>query len=177
MQRDVPDDPYSPTCRFETLRAFCSFAAQSDLEITDFDVQNAYLQSACQDEIYIRPPQGQPQEMNGKKYVYRLLKSLYGAKRSGKFGNDEIHSTLISLGLKQSEHDRCLYYLHTPHSIILILLYVDDILVAHNKQDSAVYEQIMQGLFDKYSMRQVDLTRNRFLGIRITQSLEHGYVF
>jgi hypothetical protein len=70
-----------------------------------------------------------------------------------------------------------LYYLHTPHSIILILLYVDDILVAHNKQDSAVYEQIMQGLFDKYSMRQVDLTRNRFLGIRITQSLEHGYVF
>jgi hypothetical protein len=60
--------------------------------------------------------------------------------------------------------------LHTPHSIILILLYVDDILVAHNKQDSAVYEQIMQGLFDKYSMRQVDLTRNRFLGIRITQS-------
>ena len=119
----------------------------------------------------------QPQEMNGKKYVYRLLKSLYGAKRSGKFWNDEIHSTLISLGLKQSEHDRCLYYLHTPHSIILILLYVDDILVAHNKQDSAVYEQIMQGLFDKYSMRQVDLTRNRFLGIRITQSLEHGYVF
>ena len=44
MQRDVPDDPYSPTCRFETLRAFCSFAAQFDLEITDFDVQNAYLQ-------------------------------------------------------------------------------------------------------------------------------------
>ena len=41
--------------------------------------------------------------MNGKKYVYRLLKSLYGAKRSGKFWNDEIHSTLISLGLKQSE--------------------------------------------------------------------------
>ena len=112
-----------------------------------------------------------------RKYVYRLLKSLYGNKRSGKFWNDEIHSTLISLGLKQSEHDRCLYYLHTPHSIILILLYVDDILVAHNKQDSAVYEQIMQGLFDKYSMRQVDLTRNRFLGIRITQSLEHGYVF
>ena len=26
-------------------------------------------------------------------------------------------------------------------------------------------------------MGQVDLTRNRFLGIRITQSLEHGYVF
>ena len=45
------------------------------------------------------------------------------------------------------------------------------ILVAHNKQNSgsAVYEQIMQGLFDKYSMRQVDLTRNRFL--------EHGHVF
>ena len=51
MQRDVPDDPYSPTCRFETLRAFCAFAAQFDLEITDFDVQNAYLQSDCQDEI------------------------------------------------------------------------------------------------------------------------------
>ena len=25
MQRDVPDDPYSPTCRFETLRAFLFF--------------------------------------------------------------------------------------------------------------------------------------------------------
>jgi hypothetical protein len=55
MQKDIPDDPYSPTCRFETLRVFCSIAAQFSLKISDYDVQNAYLQSDCRDEIYVRP--------------------------------------------------------------------------------------------------------------------------
>ena len=55
MQKDIPDAPYSPTCRFETLRVFCSIAAQFSLKISDFDVQNAYLQSDCRDEIYVRP--------------------------------------------------------------------------------------------------------------------------
>ncbi len=59
----------------------------------------------------------------------------------------------------------------------MFLVFVDDILVAHSDRDGAVFQQVMQGLFDKYSMRQVDLTKNRFLGIRITQSLEEGYVF
>ena len=59
MQRDIPDDPYSPTCRFETLRVFCSIAAQFSLKISDYDVQNAYLQSDCRDEIYVRPAPGQ----------------------------------------------------------------------------------------------------------------------
>ena len=59
----------------------------------------------------------------------------------------------------------------------MFLVFVDDILVAHSDRDEAVFQQVLQGLFDKYSMRQVDLTKNRFLGIRITQSLEEGYVF
>ncbi len=59
----------------------------------------------------------------------------------------------------------------------MFLVFVDDIFVAHSDRDEAVFQQVMQGLFDKYGMRQVDLTKNRFLGIRITQSLEEGYVF
>ena len=66
------------------------------------------------------------------------------------------YSTLISLGLKQSEFDRCLYFLHTETSCLMFLVFVDDILVAHSDRDEAVFQQVMQGLFDKYSMRQVD---------------------
>ena len=86
MQKDIPDDPYSPTCRFETLRVFCSIAAQFSLKISDYDVQNAYLQPDCRDEMYVRPAPGQAQEVDGRKFAYRLNKSFYGAKRSGKFG-------------------------------------------------------------------------------------------
>ena len=88
-----------------------------------------------------------------------------------------LHSTLISPGLKPSEFDRCLYFLHTETSCLMFFVFVDDILVAHSERDEGVFQQVIQGLFDKYSMRQVDLTKNRFLGIRITQSLEEGYVF
>ena len=152
MQKDIPDDPYSPTCRFETLRVFCSIAAQFSLKISDYDVQNAYLQSKCRDEIYVRPAPGQAQEVDGRKFAYRLNRSLYGAKRSGKFWNEELHSTLIP----KLEYRRCIYFLHTETSCLMFLVFVDNILVAHSDRDEAVFQQVMQGLFDNYSMRQVD---------------------
>ena len=37
------------------------------------------------------------------------------------------HSTFISTGLKQSEFDRCLYFLHTETSCLMFLVFVDDI--------------------------------------------------
>ena len=63
MQKDIPDDPYSPTCRFETLRVFCSIAAQFSLKISDYDVQNAYLQSDFREEIYVRPASDKPRKL------------------------------------------------------------------------------------------------------------------
>ena len=69
-KKDVPSDPYSPTRRFETLRVFCSIAAQFSLNVSDYDVQHAYLQSNCRDEIDLRETSpGQAQDVGCRKFA------------------------------------------------------------------------------------------------------------
>ena len=49
----------------------------------------------------------------------------------------KIHSFLADeLGFKSSQNDPCLYTMHTSSEFVIIILYVDDLLIAGNKRAS-----------------------------------------
>jgi hypothetical protein len=64
----------------------------------------------------------------------RLKKALYGLKQAPSLWYDEINEFLLSIGFEQSTTDPNLYIQHG----VALLLYVDDILVAHTTTDSSV---------------------------------------
>ena len=49
---------YAPVCSLRTLRLMMAIAAHGGLELRQFDVRNAYLQSDLSEEVYVRPPPG-----------------------------------------------------------------------------------------------------------------------
>ena len=76
-------------------------------------------------------------EMGGK---LLLKKSLYGLKQSPKNWHKTIDAFLTSIGLCATKSEPCLYYRVEAGELILLLLYVDDILLAATTQ----------GIRDKY---------------------------
>jgi hypothetical protein len=126
-------DSFSATMRATSFRILLALAAGERLKLEHFDVTNAFTQADIDSEIYVDPPKGYP-EYEGK--VLKLKKSLYGTKQASRMWQLKLRSKLIEMGFSNSPHDPCLFSRRTDSgSIILIGVYVDDIVLAHNERD------------------------------------------
>ena len=71
-------------------------AVQSDLIVHQMDAVSAYLNSEIDAEIYVEQPKGFVKtDDSGRKLVWKLKKSLYGLKQSGRNWNNLLHNCLI----------------------------------------------------------------------------------
>jgi len=79
-------ETFSPTVNLISVRALFQIAAQHDLSLHQM---NAYLNAPIDCEIYMDRAEGfeAPSSSNGKP-VYKLNKSLYGLKQSGRNWNN-----------------------------------------------------------------------------------------
>ena len=59
-------------------------AIEINLDIHQLDVKTAYLNAPIDSEVYVRQPEGFE---GGKEKVWKLKKSLYGLKQSGRNWN------------------------------------------------------------------------------------------
>lgn len=64
--------------------------------------------------------------------VYRLKRSIYGLKQSPRMWYFEIDSYLISTGWARSFGDPNLYFVRDSGTLIILMLFVDDLLVTGN---------------------------------------------
>ncbi|KAE8965673.1 hypothetical protein PR003_g29732 [Phytophthora rubi] len=76
------ESTYSPVLRISSLRFIVMLAAIWKVKLRQGDVPNAYLKSALDKPIYLRPPTGTTGTNDHR--VWLLLKGLYGLKQSGK---------------------------------------------------------------------------------------------
>ena len=156
---------YSPTSRPQTFRLLLSVAAQRGLRLEQWDVKSAYLEAKLDQEVFLRPPPG----VNKPNTLLKLERALYGLRRAGKLWNQTLHAELIRLGLKQSQHDPCLYY----NNNIFLLCYVDDIISAHKVGDKE-FARIRKDIFTRFRMK--DLKLHTFLGVEIKQCKDKIFI-
>ena len=65
-----------------------------------------------------------------KSLVCKLNKSIYGLKQSAYRWHATLTDFMKSQGLRQCEMDKCIFVKHTKHSTLLVLIWVDDLIVA-----------------------------------------------
>ena len=82
----------------------------------------------------MEPPQGF-REGNDEKAVWKLKKSIYGLKQSGRNWNLMLHEYLVEKGFIQSAVDPCLYTRKTGETTVMMLVWVDDILIAGTNEE------------------------------------------
>lgn len=106
-----------------------------DLHQEQLDVKTAFLHENLEEEIYMLQLEGFKQK--GKvNFVCRLNKSLYGLKQVPRCWYKRFNSFIIGLGYNRLHADPCAYYKKFgENDFVILLLYVDDILVAGPNKD------------------------------------------
>ncbi|KAL0381400.1 UNVERIFIED_CONTAM: Retrovirus-related Pol polyprotein from transposon RE2 [Sesamum angustifolium] len=102
-------DSFSPVAKTVTVRLFIAIASAYRWPLLQLDVNNAFLHSHLDEEVYMVLPEGYDKAYRG--LVCRLKRSLYGLKQASRQWNIELTSKLESYGFTQSPYDHCFFTL------------------------------------------------------------------
>ena len=165
-------ETFSPTANMTSIRTVMQIAAQNDLILHQMDVKTAYLNAPIDCEIYMEQPDGfRKNGVNGEKLVYKLNKSLYGLKQSGRMWNQLLHAHFVDNGFTQCPTEHCVYTKETDQGMILILVWVDDLILGGKNE--TVLNETKNMMHERFKMK--DLGKlSYFLGIEFEQG--DGYV-
>jgi len=113
------------------VRILLATAALEDWDIEALDVKTAFLYGNLDEELYMEQPEGFIKKGHEGK-VYKLKKALYGLKQASLAWNKEANESLKSLGFKHLISDAGIYVVKQEGTIIVIILYVDDVIFMGN---------------------------------------------
>ena len=154
------EETFSPTARMESVRLLIGLAVNSDFMIHQMDVRRAYLHAPIDFDVYVEQPKGY--EEGGGGMVWKLLKSLYGLKQSGRNWHHILSEFLIQSGFNQSKVDTCVFFKRNGDGSTILLVWVDDIIIVASS-DGLMYA-VKSLLMEKFNMK--DLGKiSFFLGI------------
>ena len=158
-------DCFAPVLSQMELRLLISIAVRLKIIPKTGDVSQAFVQSLLPDgESYIcRPPVGCP--LTPKNCYWKLLKTLYGLKRSPRHWYETAKKILCDIGFKQSTHSPCIFVgnliKHQPPAYLG--LYVDDFIffLQSKKAEEKFMHKFLQQIHCTFST-EIDY----FLGIK-----------
>ena len=86
-------DTFSPTVRMTSVRMLMQLSVQENFMVHCMDFKSAYLNSNIDCEIFVQQPEGYVKTgKDGEQLVWKLNKSLYGLKQSGRNWNNMLHT-------------------------------------------------------------------------------------
>ena len=130
-------ETFSATLRSTSFRLLMAVAAGLKLQLDHFDVTSAFTQSEIDAEIYVQPPPGQfaTKDAKGRPKILKLKKALYGTKQASKLWQDTLVRHLLKMGFTRLNNDPCMFTLHGHKHTMIVGVYVDDVIVAHNSPE------------------------------------------
>ena len=144
--------------------------ATKNLHLGQLDVKTAFLHDDLEEDIYMSQPEGfivQGQES----LVYKLRKSLYGLKQAPRQWYKKFDSFMNKTGFKRCEANHYCYVEFFDNSYIILLLYVDDMLIAGSSIEET--NNSKKQLSKQFAMKDLG-TAKQILGMRIIRDKANG---
>lgn len=154
-----------------TIRTLLAVTAMKGWFLYQFDVNNAFLHRDLEEEVYMKLPPGYRNENDRK--VCKLNKSLYGLKQASRQWYSKLSSFIIQQRYSQSRADYSLFTNSIHASFTVVLVYVDDIIVAANCMKTI--NQLKYLLDDKFKIKDLGELKY-FLGIEVARSAKGIYL-
>ncbi|KAL9263538.1 Retrovirus-related Pol polyprotein from transposon TNT 1-94-like protein [Drosera capensis] len=134
---------------------------KEDLHLEQLDVKTTFLHGDLDEDIYMVQQEGH-QIVGKKNLVCKLTKSLYGLKQALRQWYLKFDNFMSRSGYKKSDMDPCCYTRHFGSSYIILLLYVDDMLVAGS--DMEEINRLKEQLSEEFEMKNLGTSKNRSEG-------------
>uniref|UniRef100_A0A6N2L229 Retrovirus-related Pol polyprotein from transposon TNT 1-94 n=1 Tax=Salix viminalis TaxID=40686 RepID=A0A6N2L229_SALVM len=151
-QKDGIDytETFSPVSKKDSLRIVLALVAHYDLELHQMDVKTAFLNGELEEEIYMDQPEGFV-ATGTENLVCRLRKSIYRLKQASRQWYIKFNDTILSYGFVEIIVDRCIYMKVSGSKFAILVLYVDDILIAAN--DMGMLSDVKKYLSSNFEMK------------------------
>ncbi|CAJ2636545.1 unnamed protein product [Trifolium pratense] len=157
-------DTFSPVAKLTTVRMVIALASVHNWFLHQLDVNNAFLHGDLQEDVYMTPPPGVTNDPNK---VCKLVKSLYGLKQASRQWYAKLTSLLLAHGYKQAHSDHSLFTKHDASHFTLLLVYVDDVIIAGNYMAEFTYVKTL--LHNAFKIKDLG-TLKYFLGLEVAHS-------
>ena len=168
------DEIFSPVVKMTTLRLVLGLVASEDMELIQMDVKTAFLHGDLDEDVYMKQPAGfeeKPDPTKGE-LVCKLKKALYGLRQGSRQWYIKFDTYIQSQGYVRSQEDHCLYTKKlNDGSLIILVLYVDDMLIAGKSKDEIT--MLKNALSKQFAMKDLG-DAHHFLGIRIKRDRKRG---
>ena len=163
-------ETFSPVSTKDSLRIVMALVAHYDLELHQMDVKTTFLNGDIEETIYMVQPENF-ESKDSKHLVCKLKKSIYGLKQASRQWYRKFDHVITSFGFKENTIDQCIYLKISGSKFIILVLYVDDILLASS--DVNLLHDTKKFLSKRFEMK--DLGEASFvLGIQIDRDRSKG---
>ena len=107
--------------------------------------------------------------------MYKLQKPLYEIKQAPRDWYKTMNAFLIKiLKLTRSQFNHCLYYLFDDSNIIMLLLYVDDLLIAYSSV--TLLRDVSRSIASEFKVSSMG-SFDTYLGIKIERNFNAQLIF
>jgi hypothetical protein len=154
----------------DSFRIIMALVAHYDLELHQMDVKTAFLNGDLDETIFMAQSEGFV--VKGKEHLgCRLKKSIYGLKQASRQWNLKFDQVIKKFGFSENDVDNCIYTKIKGGKFIILVLYVDDILLASS--DKCMLHETKGFLSSNFDMK--DLGEASYvLGIEIYRDRTKG---
>ena len=163
-------DTFSPVAKMVTVKLMFALAAKKKWFLHQLDISNSFLNGDLSEIIYMDIPPGYAERKGDNlppNAVLRLKKSIYGLKQASRQWFLKFSGTLQDMRFEKINGDHTLFWSHSDKCFLMVLVYVDDILIANDHEDAI--SSFIRKLEQCFKLR--DLGQSRFfLGIEIARS-------
>ncbi|CAM8987460.1 unnamed protein product [Rhodiola kirilowii] len=165
---------YAPVVKHRSIRMILSLVAHADMELEQLDVKTAFLYGDLDETIYLKQPELFSIGSTDID-VCLLNKSMYGLKQSPRQWYKKFDEFMLSCDFKRSSYDWCIYFKFWKNgSVIYLLLYVDDMLIASN--DMQLIIDLRNQLNSKFEMKDLGHAK-KILGMHIERDRSKKTLF
>ena len=171
-------ETFSPVIKPSMARVVLSIPVSKGWDVHQIDINNAFLNGILSEEVYMSQPIGFVDDQRPY-FVCRLHRSLYGLRQAPRAWYERLGQTLCAWGFHKSVMDSSLFMFRNGHSVVWVLVYVDDILITGNNK--FLIDSFISRLSSTFALKDLG-SLSYFLGIEVfrTKSGMHlsqaGYI-
>ena len=168
------NETFAPVARVTSVRIILAIACKQDLELIQLDIKTAFLSAEMDTEVYVSLPAGFSSDPSlnipdgNSKTIHRLKKGIPGIPQGSRLFNKKIHKALLAMDFERLNDDFCVYK-HTKLDVwAAIVLWVDDIVLAHHRRHRSFADKVTSDLKAHFKVHVLGPVSD-LLGVSITR--------